>query len=365
LKSGTVVATVPVVKMIYRQIIRSVRRIIPTHREARRKILSIASVMSLSIAFWATPQLFAADPLIVTLTAGTTAAGIQKALDSLPASGGEVVLPEGKIEISQPIALKRDFQTLRGAGAKTVLFLSDNANCPVIIMGEPVNRPKPISHLQVSDLFIDGNLAHQQREIWKTKGEGSEIRNNGIIVQNVSDSVIEHVTTARCRSGGLVTTLGTRELTVRNLNSFDNEFDGFACYLTEHCFFTNLYLHDNPGAGLSLDGNFNHNVIDGAVLTANDLGIFMRWSRDNQFRNISIRNSHNYGVFMAQNFEVAVTLATECVNNSFTNFVANECGSAAFRINDVTCSNNVLAAAQFTGSHGKFSLVRPDLLMVK
>ena len=54
----------------------------------------------------------------------------------------------------------------------------------------------------------------------------------------------------------------TRRLTVCDLNSYDNQFDGLACFLTVDCLFTNLYLHDNPGAGISLDGNFNHNIIE-------------------------------------------------------------------------------------------------------
>ena len=111
--------------------------------------------------------------------------------------------------------------------------------------------------------------------------------------------LVEQVTCARCRSGGLVTTRDVRRLTVRDYTAFENEFDGLACYQTADCLFTGLYLHDNPGAGISLDLAFNHNVISNAVLTANDLGIFMRESCDNQFYNISIRNSRHYGVFMA------------------------------------------------------------------
>jgi hypothetical protein len=196
--------------------------------------------------------------------------------------------------------LQRDHQSLRGSGDATVLRLADGANCPVIILGEPVNLPqRTVQGLRVSGLFIDGNRHSQQRERWQLQGEGSQIRNNGITAQNVDDSVVEHVTCVRCRSGGLVTTRGVRRLMVQDLTAFDNEFDGLACYATTDCLFTKLFLHDNPGAGISLDLDFNHNVISNAVLTANDLGIFMRASRDNRFHDISIRNSRHYGVFMA------------------------------------------------------------------
>ncbi len=253
----------------------------------------------------------------------------------------------------------------------TILHLANNANCPVIIMGQPVNNPKPTSHLNVSNLFIDGNRVHQHWEVWQVKGDGSEIRNNGITVQNVEDSVVEQVACAHCRSGGLVSTLGTRRLIVRDLNSFDNEYDGLACYQTEDSLFTKLFLHDNPGAGISLDDNFNHNIIKDAVLSQNNLGIFMRWSDDNHFDHISIYDSGDYGVFMAQAVEWSRSGAhfipqSACVNNSFTAIDAEKCGAAVFRVNDATCTNNVVAGAQFNEDpHGEFSMAETNLLTMK
>ncbi len=183
----------------------------------------------------------------VSLPAGVTSTEIQTALDALPAGGGEVILPPGKILVRRPIVLRRDHQTLRGCGTATILTLANGANCPVIIMGEPVNHPQKTVHfLRVSDLSIDGNRINQQRELWQLAGEGSQIRNNGITVQGVRDSTVEHLTAAHCRSGGLVTTLGVRRLTVRGLEAFDNQFDGLACYQTTDSLFTELSLHDNP-----------------------------------------------------------------------------------------------------------------------
>jgi hypothetical protein len=309
---------------------------------------------------------------VVKLPAGVTGAEIQRALDALPENGGEVVLPAGRIEVHQPIILSRDNQTFRGAGAATILHLADDANCPVILLGEPLNTPtRTIRHLKVAGFFIDGNRARQQRELWQLQGEGSEIRNNGITVQNVGDSTVENVTCARCRSGGLVTTREVRRLTVRNLTAFDNEFDGLACYQTEDCLFTGLYLHDNPCAGISLDMAFNHNVISNAVLTANDLGVFMRASRGNQFCNVSIRDSRHYGVFMAQ-AEMPTPNGwepvprSECAQNSFTNLAASDCGGAAFRINNDSCTNNVIIRPSFDGNvQGGLSLAQPDLVAVQ
>lgn len=333
---------------------------------------AVVCLLTASTLCHAASQAAFVSPEETMLGPGVTDAEIQKALDALPDSGGEVVLPAGKIEIHQPIVLRRAHQHLRGSGPDTVLWLADNANCPVIIMGQPVNHPQQIvTDLHVSSLFIDGNRRHQQRELWRLKGEGSEIRNNGITIQGVTDSSVEQVTCARNRSGGLVTTLGVKRLTVRDLNAFDNEFDGLACYQTTKCLFTDLYLHDNPGAGISLDLAFNNNVISNAVLTANDLGIFMRASRENKFYNISIHNSSNYGVFMAHS-EIQTSRGwgpaprTECVKNAFTNLVAMNCGGAAFRVNNTTCTNNIIIRAKFEGNlKGGLSLAQPDLVLMK
>ncbi len=299
-----------------------------------------------------------AEKIAVTmLPAGISGAEIQQALDTLPDAGGEVILPAGDIRISRPIVLRRDDQSLCGVGSATILRLADDANCPVIIMGEPVDRPSStVKHLLVSGLCIDGNRSHQQRELWRINSEVSEIHNNGITVQDVADSMVKNVTCAHCRSGGLVTTLGVWGLAVQNLEAFDNEFDGLACYSTTNCRFAGLYLHDNCGAGISLDLSFDHNRVTDAVLSRNDLGIFMRDSRDNQFQNISIRRSRHFGVFIAQSdIETPEgwqpVAHSECVGNRFMNLFAAGCGSAAFHVNDSTCTGNVVmempAAAVF------------------
>ena len=320
----------------------------------------------------AKPVKSSAEPVVVMLQPGVTGGEIQAALNSLPASGGEVVLPPGNFFIRQPLVLRRDFQTLRGSGAATVLRLVDNANCPVIILGQPVNSPKHIvKNLCVSDLTIDGNRKNQTRELWQLTGEGSEIRNNGITIQHIEDSVVRNVVAAHCRSGGLVTTLGVRRLTVKNFESFENEFDGLACYLTEESTFSGLNLHNNPGAGISLDLSFNYNVISNATLTANDLGIFMRSSNQNKFFGVSIQDSRHHGVFIAQAEEfrdgmTQLAPMTECTHNAFTNLAAVNCGGAAFRVNDSTCTNNILVGPRFNGNRkGNLSLAGPDLVTVR
>jgi hypothetical protein len=158
---------------------------------------------------------------------------------------------------------------------------------------------------------------------------------------------------------------------LRDYEAFDNQFDGLACYDTEESHFSRLNLHDNPGAGISLDLNFNHNVIRDAVLTNNDLGIFMRQSRDNIFEGVTINQSRHHGVFMA---ESGVSTASGwrllpgsvCTGNAFKKLLITHCGGNAFRVNDVGCTNNTLTDGQFLdNAQGGLSQVAPNLLTLR
>ena len=259
----------------------------------------------------------------------------------------------GTYLVHKPLILQHSHQVLRGSGPETILFLEDNANCPVVILGSLEKPPaRPVSHLRLADLVIDGNRKHQQVELWRPAADGSIINNNGVEVRVASDVSVERVVSCRCRSGGLVTASGVRRLMVRDFTAFDNQFDGLACYLTEESQFSGLFLHDNLAAGISLDLSFNHNTIENAVLTGNDLGIFMRDARDNAFHELTIRQSRNHGVFMAQ---VAVPTSngwqlspgTECTGNRFTDLHISNCRGKAFLVNDASCTNNFIASARF------------------
>ena len=294
---------------------------------------------------------FAATPVILNFSPGVSVIEIQNALDGLPPNG-EVVLSPGKYEISQPLMLRRDCVTLRGSGPATILHLADDAGCPVVILGPPMTQKNRFAtHLRLANLLIDGNRQKQKLEFWRSAGDGSMVNNNGVQIWNVTDAVVEHVTCCRCRSGGLVTA-GVRRLQVSDFDSYDNQFDGLACYQTEESRFEGLRLHDNLAAGISLDLAFNHNFITNAMLAGNDLGIFMRDSCNNSFQGLIISKSHHHGVFMAQT--VAATANgwqlrpdTECAGNNFENLMVNDCGGNAFQVNDASCTNNIISGARF------------------
>lgn len=315
---------------------------------------------------WCSPAIVSATNAVLNVSPEAGGEGIQKALDDLP-NGGEVVLEAGTYVVHQPIILQRDGQTLRGAGASTILYLADNANCPVVVLGSPIPRASgPIMGVVLSDLLIDGNRKNQRAEVWRSL-TGGALYNNGIDVWNVDGATVKRVVCCRCRSGGLVSTARTRRLNVSNFTAFDNQFDGLACYSTEESRFSDLDLHDNLGAGISLDLEFDHNVIDGAVLTGNDLGVFMRQSRNNTFKGVKIRKSRHHGVFMAQTASGSrLCPGTECTGNTFDKLLVSDCGGRAFLVNNASCISNIISSSQFLDNAlGGLSQARTNPVIVR
>jgi hypothetical protein len=153
---------------------------------------------------------------------------------------------------------------------------------------------------------------------------------------------------------------------VTDFTSYDNQFDGLACYLTEQSHFSNLNLHDNLGAGISLDLDFNHNTIDGATLTGNDLGIFMRQSCSNTFQGLTIRKSRHHGVFMAQTATgMKLCPGTECTGNTFENIFVTNCGGRAFLVNNASCINNLISGGEFLDNAGGLSQAQTNPVSVR
>lgn len=332
-------------------------------------VLRLARVI-LPIAVVCAPVLSAlAAPVIIEVPTNSSSMEIQEALDRLPVSGGEVHLAAGTYRIKSPLLLHRDNQALRGTGAATILQLVDGAECPVVILGAPWEKSGRVpAHVRLEGVFIDGNRAHQKFETWKAVADGAFLMNNGVIVWGVKDAVVERVTCARCRSGGLVSAHGTRDLTVDDFTSYDNQYDGLACYDTEDSHFTKLFLHDNLAAGISLDLSFKHNQVDDAKLNNNDLGIFMRDSCNNQFKALAIRHSHHHGVFMAQAGDMTskgwkMIPGTQCTGNSFKDLTIADCGGKAVLVNDLTCTNNTVMHAQFkNNAQGDLIQAAPNLV---
>lgn len=307
----------------------SIRRIIV--------LVVLASILALQGSIGATIQ-----------TKAKNEASIQAAIDKLPPEGGVVqIVAKRPIPVRKSIVIKRNNVILRGEGTTaTWLVLDNEINAPVIIMGDDAAQPgTTCTNIHVRDLSIDGNRLNQSSEV---NPSNPALRNNGISIRRVTDSSVERVSVASCRSGGLVVELVSRRIAIRNFESYDNHFDGLAGYETEDSIFTDLKLHNNLAAGLSFDLDFVRNIIHNCIiLNSGSVGIFMRDTRDNIFSNLLIRDSAQHGAFLAQADSDVTTPAS---GNTFVGCVIADSGGAAFRVNDVSCIDNTLTASQLIGN---------------
>jgi hypothetical protein len=294
---------------------------------------------------------------IHTLVVGSDCTAIQQAIDALPSAGGRVTVPAGTYTCATAVVIDRDNVVLSGHGPATVLRLANGANAPVLVLGQTQTPPTLTrSNIRVANLTIDGNRQNQTQECWGGScdtGGLTMIRNNGLTLRHVSDVVIENITIVGARSGGLVTEKDSRRVTVRGLTASDNEFDGLAGYQTEDSLFTDLQLYDNAAAGLSLDLNFDNNIVGDAVISGSGtVGVFMVGAHDNVLSGLQIRSSGQHAIFLAQ----GNTPAIAPTGNIFSDLVVAEPGSAGFCVdgvgwvsvcvNNPSVTDNVLVGAQ-------------------
>ena len=100
----------------------------------------------------------------------------------------------------------------------------------------------------------------------------------------------------------------------------------------------------------SFDIAFNNNVLSAGVLSGNqDVGMFIRDARDNVFADFQVRDSQSHGVFLAQ---VDADTTKPALGNTFHGCVIANSGGAAIRVNDASCTGNVLAASQLVNNSG-------------
>lgn len=234
--------------------------------------------------------------------------------------------PKESILVSSPVLITNNNFNLENK----IYILKDGADCPVLIIGNEENTS--ITNIKLSNIEIYGNRANQTKELYKITSRGL-INNNGIFIQNATDIKLENIKIKDCKSGGLVTTLGVKNLYINNLTSENNEWDGIALYETKNSLFSNIYLKNNNAAGISLDNNFNNNVFSNIYIFNNGSAIFMRNSNSNLFNNVFLSKNKS-GIFIAQQDS---NINTAC---SYNKFYIKSDAADYIKINDKSCLNN-------------------------
>lgn len=120
-----------------------------------------------------------------TVAAASTTAGIQEAIDDLPAAGGMVFIPSGTHSISTTINVNKPC-IITGTVNSTIIYLADTSNVDVFTL------PADQIDVTIRDLKIDGNLANNLANgngIYATDGN-LDCLFEGLEIQNCRDSGI-------------------------------------------------------------------------------------------------------------------------------------------------------------------------------
>lgn len=219
--------------------------------------------------------------------------------NQLAADALEVVITKGTYYLTDSILINRSNVTLTGEpGAK--LILSAGINKPVIEIGTRSEIPteqERIEHIEVKNIWIDGNRTAQSGEISATH---AWIRNNGIDVRMVSNLTVHNVTVNNNASGGLVLSYKCLDVQVSNSKFENNRFDGVAYYDSSRVFTSNCCMLNNQAAGISLDNEFLNSIFNNCIIENNgSVGIFARNSKELRFYNLAIQSNGEFAFFLS------------------------------------------------------------------
>lgn len=257
------------------------------------------------------------------------------------------LLPSGETIIYSPIILSSGESLI---GSNSTLKLADGANCPVIIIGDPLSDPGyETTDVYISGINIKGNSSSQRHEGWGGDPNVSNkhaIRNSGIVVRRASKILIDKVSVDGATSGGIVIERGCRDVSVINCKLSSSVFDGVAVYESENIFISDSTFTGNGFAGISADLNFKNSLVSNCVASNNGAqGIFLRHSRGNTFINMTISDNLKQGVFLAK----SELPESEAMNNIFFDISFSK-NPENFRINDKECLNNALVRPRILGT---------------
>jgi hypothetical protein len=178
------------------------------------------------------------------------------------------------------------------------LRLADHVNRPVILIGsssETVDPSEKIFDVAVRGFFIDGNRDNQDQE--GAMGLPN-VQNNAIGVRGAERVHFERLTLTDARSGGLVVSQQSSKVFVNGVIFSGNAIDGLAIDGASEVLVEEFVAENNDFSGVSVDtGSRRIQIRDGLIQRNGDNGVFIRFSRESSFTDLTIVDNCNLGVF--------------------------------------------------------------------
>ena len=279
------------------------------------------------------------------------AAELAEAKRLLAASDAEpltVRIAAGEYVLDDTLRVLRSRVVIEGE-KDALLRLADGVNKPVVSVGsqrEVPDEAERVEKIRIRNLKIDGNKLKQSSEL---DPDRPWIRNNGIDVRMASDLEIENVFVSGCRSGGLVISWKTRDVSVKDSTFTGSHFDGVAYYDCVRVETVRCAMKLNDAAGVSADNHFDKSrFVDCEIVGNGDVGIFLRASREILFEKCLIERSKSWGAFLAHDDSgngVHAVAIREC------RFIENNGGVRMASVNEKQSSGNEVIGCVFEGNN--------------
>lgn len=239
-------------------------------------------------------------PIYTTSVTVSNLAGLksaQKTLDSTRYYAVTITVKANVYTLEDTFRITRSNVTLQAEqGAKFVL--KAGVNRPVLAIGSQAATPATwVENVVVKGLILDGNKDQQTSEY---SSAAAWIRNNCIDVRKTRRLLIDNVSAANGRSGGLVISYDSSDIQVRNSSFNTNYFDGLAYYASERIFTSACTMLANGNAAISLDNALKDCLFSDCLADANgDVGVFARNATGLRFSNCVIKSSGSFAVFLS------------------------------------------------------------------
>jgi len=267
------------------------------------------------------------------VSASENAEAIQNCIAQVAPNQGEVHLAPGEFTIVETIELPTGV-TLTGSGPSTVLSLEGRTDMPVLAVGPLAEEPATTTvDVAIRDLAIYGAAADQTSS---TVPNAGWLPVSGILVRSAERVAIANVIISETAGAGVTVELGSRDVSLTDVQVYDGQFDGVAVQDTSNIRIERTILSGNAGAGLSFDWGVDGASVREAVIADNGYG----WA-----------GGDNPGIYMAMTFNSAIE-KSEIIGNDGNGIVLTNQGMADSP--SLTCSSNNSFHGNDISGNGQF-----------
>ena len=242
---------------------------------------------------------------------------IQKMINVLPASGGQVQLPAGTFKINKTVIVKSGVK-MRGYGKKTILILDSNSKGPVFSNSD---WQKGNSNIQLSSMLIKGNadnmkLSDNNYHKRAYAKNVADVDNVAIYLKKSQNTIIDNIEFQSFRNEAIMLIACRRIIASNNVfldcsrkGKYDDWSQG-AVYLrySSNCIFKSNKINNCFEGGIVIGFKSNYNlIIDNNIYNSlSGEGVFIGCGSGNTIAHNTITKTSSMGLGTGAGIAISV-----------------------------------------------------------